>query len=1440
MALTFTGAGTAGAASGASPQAVTTTTSFAVGDYLVALIAYDNSGGGGNDPMTGTITVTPASGSVGASVSAQDGKNDPGSASAGLCCRAVVFPVTGAIASSTSCNVAWSGTLVVRAVVFGKITAGGLLGYRTNSGTGVIASNVAVANAAALVTPSVNTGEMVLCWACEENGITLGGDSDTTNGSWGTVYGASQGTGVSGVAATMQTKVVTATGTQSWTATGNGTNSDWITGAIIFTESPLLTQAAYRFYGTGSESGSTALAAQDTGYTGDLSGGNLNAQVRVRLQETSATAVPSTDDFTLQWEKNASGTWTDVGSGAVVGYNDASLTEAAATTNRLTGGSGSFVAGKVSEDGTADDVGWTASNYTELLYSVTIVAAQVVDNDVLRFRVRRNGATTGMTYTVTPTFTVDIPPPAVTQAAYRFYADGTETGSSALVAQDTQYVFDDSGDINVQLRMRLQHTSGPSVNSTDDWRLQYELNTSGSWINVISSSIDGYPESNFDSWIERLYTGNFVRYGQAFTGNGVAVTSAGFWLAKQGSPTGNMTATIYAHAGTFGSSSIGTGSALATSTAIDVSTLGGALVWVDFTFDGTFTPTAATNYVVAIEYSGGDVSNHVMVGHDISSPTHPGNGTTYDGSFWDPVANDVIFRVQGAAGSNAVDGYNSSNLTDAEATTNRLGSGSGSFVAGKVSEDGLVDNLGWTANNYTELLYSIKLKAAQLVDTDTLKFRVLKNAATTDMTYTVYPEISVDTGGGAVSAAIDSATGTISGQDITPSGTGGATVAIDSATGTFSGQDVVATATGGVSVAVDSASGTFSSVDVVVSGTGNASVAIDSATGIFTPQDVTVSGTGDAAVLIDSASGTFSGVDVAGAVSGGPQSIDVDPATGTFAAVDVVATATGGVSVAIDPATASYFGQDLTVSGTGSTSVTVDPATGTFVGQDIVPSGTGGAATSIDSATGTFTGQDLVASGTGSASVSVDSGLSSFTGVDISPIGSGNASIAVDPATIIATGVTPTVSGTGSASVAVDSALGTFSGVDPAAVGSGNASTVVDSALGTFTGVDVVGTGTGNVDRAVDVASASFSAIDISAAPTGSAPVAVDQGLLTAVGVDIVPSASGNASIAIDTAVLVITGVSIGAANGVVGAVNTGVLTATGQDIVVSGTGDASVAIDTAVATFSPQDVGASATGSVSRAVDSATVSITAVDISVSGSGSASMSVDTASASFSAGDVAPSFIGGVSVAIDTAVLTVTAIDISVSASGTASVAVDTASATFSAVDVVASATGSVSRAIDSALLTASAVDITTAFGGVSVAIDTAVVTITGVSISVTSSGTATVAIDTASLTIAAQEVIALATGSISRAIDPGDLILEAVDILALSSGNATVAIDPATLVILGVAIQAFKASVSLKMFIDPDWIEVPGSIKGWNGSEWALVANVKAYDHEEDEWIVVS
>ena len=54
--------------------------------------------------------------------------------------------------------------------------------------------------------------------------------------------------------------------------------------------------------------------------------------------------------------------------------------------------------------------------------------------------------------------------------------------------------------------------------------------------------------------------------------------------------------------------------------------------------------TNGTNYFIALEYGGGDISNRVDIGRDTSSSTHAGNTATYVSS-WTAQAYDIIFYV---------------------------------------------------------------------------------------------------------------------------------------------------------------------------------------------------------------------------------------------------------------------------------------------------------------------------------------------------------------------------------------------------------------------------------------------------------------------------------------------------------------------------------------------------------------------------------------------------------------------------------------------------------------------------------------------------------------------------------------------------------------------------------------------------------------------------
>jgi len=137
--------------------------------------------------------------------------------------------------------------------------------------------------------------------------------------------------------------------------------------------------------------------------------------------------------------------------------------------------------------------------------------------------------------------------------------------------------------------------------------------------------------------------------GQSFTGAGTYLVYALFKINKVGSPTGSAYAKLYAHSGTYGSSSVPTGSPLAVSNAVDVSTINVSFDTL-FTFPGPYLLANGTYYIITLEYNGGDVNNYLSVYFNNSS-VHGGNYSELAGSWTYTSAYDLYFRVYAEGGS---------------------------------------------------------------------------------------------------------------------------------------------------------------------------------------------------------------------------------------------------------------------------------------------------------------------------------------------------------------------------------------------------------------------------------------------------------------------------------------------------------------------------------------------------------------------------------------------------------------------------------------------------------------------------------------------------------------------------------------------------------------------------------------------------------------------
>ena len=145
----------------------------------------------------------------------------------------------------------------------------------------------------------------------------------------------------------------------------------------------------------------------------------------------------------------------------------------------------------------------------------------------------------------------------------------------------------------------------------------------------MSTLIDSYNE---DSWSTDVQLGYWLYkgMGQSFqTTESTTLDSCKFNLKKVGSPTGNATAALYSHSGTYGSTGI-PDTLLATSDNFDISSLSTSYSLATFNFSGAnrVELSASTDYFIVVLYEDGIVDNYLqMAGSNLKG--HSGNGAQF-------------------------------------------------------------------------------------------------------------------------------------------------------------------------------------------------------------------------------------------------------------------------------------------------------------------------------------------------------------------------------------------------------------------------------------------------------------------------------------------------------------------------------------------------------------------------------------------------------------------------------------------------------------------------------------------------------------------------------------------------------------------------------------------------------------------------------------------
>jgi len=176
--------------------------------------------------------------------------------------------------------------------------------------------------------------------------------------------------------------------------------------------------------------------------------------------------------------------------------------------------------------------------------------------------------------------------------------------------------------------------------------------------NAVDGIKDSYSETNQDETTTLIdvhpSATTLSADGQAFTAPSTfSLTRCKFYLAKVGSPTGNIVAKLYAATGTMGTNATATGSALATSAVVDSSTLSTSPTFTlqEFVFSGSlYELQSGSNYCIILEAASQtiDASNYPAMGRDGSSPTHSGNRAYYYAGSWGAdSARDLCFYIYG-------------------------------------------------------------------------------------------------------------------------------------------------------------------------------------------------------------------------------------------------------------------------------------------------------------------------------------------------------------------------------------------------------------------------------------------------------------------------------------------------------------------------------------------------------------------------------------------------------------------------------------------------------------------------------------------------------------------------------------------------------------------------------------------------------------------------
>jgi hypothetical protein len=192
----------------------------------------------------------------------------------------------------------------------------------------------------------------------------------------------------------------------------------------------------------------------------------------------------------------------------------------------------------------------------------------------------------------------------------------------------------------------------------------------------MSMLIDSYSESNATNGYILTDSPYIEMIGQSFRlDKSYKLTSVKFYLENWNGATGNAEARLYAHTGTFGNYGKPTGSVLATSDVVDISTISeGGLVLTELSFSGANQYIMEDgDYCIGVFYSSGTYNADVNLADGLvvavdTTGEHEGNTFYFDEGFVGYAVYDTCFYLYGelqnptAQGISSIQGVSSVTL----------------------------------------------------------------------------------------------------------------------------------------------------------------------------------------------------------------------------------------------------------------------------------------------------------------------------------------------------------------------------------------------------------------------------------------------------------------------------------------------------------------------------------------------------------------------------------------------------------------------------------------------------------------------------------------------------------------------------------------------------------------------------------------------------------